>query len=264
MTGAILFDTNNLQTFNRSAFTGIITNSIDYASIAQKNLSTYALAHANMSAIPFLNYPSKLIKIKGAVAGSSPSDLDSRLDTFRSYFLGKNKNLDIETNGATRRFIATSVSVNITVSENKKFATFEIDFLCIIPFGQDTATTTALNGTGRTLSGYTDNYTFLGTAPFLLPKITITLTAVSSSGSQQLFWGNNDNGQSIVITRTNWTAGDVVVIDVDQKTVTVNGLPADYTGAFPEFSPGLHGMIYGDTFTSRTMTENVVYYKRYL
>lgn len=264
MTGAVSFDGNSLQTFDRAALTGIITDTIDHASIPDKIVNMFNLAHASAQVQTYSGYSSKMITIKGTVAGSSESDLDSRLDTFRGYFLGSAKNLDIQQAGGTRRWITTLNSASITISENKRYATFTLQFMCLIPFGSDTATTTALNQTGRTSNSYSDNYTFLGNAPSLLPKITITLTAVSATGSQQLSWGNSDTGQTIVITRNNWTAGDVVVIDCDARTVTVNGVAVDFSGAFPEFTPGAHGMVYADTFNSRTMTENVVYYKRYL
>lgn len=264
MTGAISFDSNSLQTFNQSTRVGIVTNSIDFANIPNKVLNLYQLAHANQSVIPFINYPSKQVTIAGAIVGSTQADLDSRLDTFRAYFNGVEKNLDINFSGATRRFTATVNTINITRSVNGLYATFSIEFICTIPFGYDTGSTTALNGTGRTSSVYTDNYTFLGTAPVQLPVATITLTAVSSTGSQQLFWGNNGNGQGITITRSNWTTGDVVIIDCVNRTVKVNGVSVDFTGAFPEFPPGSQAISYSDTFTSRTMTENVVYNKRYL
>lgn len=263
MTGAVSYNSNSLQTYNRTTRVGIIVNSIDYASLPTKSMAVYPLAHSNASTIPFISYQSKSIKVSGAVVGSSSADLDSRLDVFRAYFNGKDKNLDIETNGATRRYIATANAISVTLSENKLYAIFEIEFICTIPFGSDTTTTTALNGTGRTLNSYNDNYTFLGTAPVILPKATITLTAVSSTGEQQLFWGNSGTGQTIVISRT-WTTGEVLVIDCDQRTVTVNGAAVDFTGAFPEFATGAQSMVYGDTFNSRTMTENVVYYKRYI
>lgn len=265
MDGSITFNSNSLQTFDPTTNVGIITDDIDLDSLADRILNLVALAHANSSTLPSDDFPSKSIPVTGTVVGSSAADLDSRLDTFRGYFNGKNKNLDIGYGGSTRRYIATVSGLSVKRSTNKKFAKFALQFVCTIPFGTNTSNTTALNGTGRTLSSYTDNYTFLGSAPFQLPVTTITLTAVSSTGSQQLAWGNNDTGQVIVITSSTWANGDVVVIDATNKVtpVTVNGVAVDYTGAVPEFSPGAHAMIYSDTFTSRTMTENVVYKKRY-
>lgn len=267
MTGGLTYNSNSLQTYNRVTQTGIITDDIDLDSIASRDLTVYPLAHANASAIPFGNYPNKVIPVTGTIKATSSNALDALLITFKSYFIGTNKNLDIPYNGSTIRFIATHNGVSIKRSKDKTYATFSINFLCSLPFGTDTANTTALNAVGRTGAVYSDQHTFLGSAPQQLPVITITLTAVSSTGSQQLFWGNNDTGQGIVITRTNWTAGDVVVIDLSDPTnqkVTVNGVPVDFGGAFPEFSPGLHTMTYTDSFTSRTATHNVVYKARYM
>jgi len=267
MTGAILYDSNNLQTYNRVTQTGIITDDIDLDSLPDRDLSIYAMAHSNASTIPFGNYPRKVIPVTGTIKAPTSAALDALLDTFRGYFRGKDKNLDIGYNGTTRRYTATHNGISIKRGNDKTFARYSINFVCTIPFGTDTTNTTALNATGRTLNGYSDAHTFLGTAPNQLPVVTITLTAVSATGSQQMFWGNNDTGQGIVITRSGWANGDVVVIDssdpLNQK-VTVNGTQVDFSGAFPEFSPGAHTMTYTDSFNSRTANHNVVYKPRYM
>jgi hypothetical protein len=267
MTGAVSFAGNSLQTYNRTTGIGIITDNIDMDSLADKALSLFALANANSSVITAENYPQKIIPITGTVVHTSSQNLDALLDTFRSYFLTRNANLDITYNGVTRRFTATASGVTITRSENKKYARFSIQLVCTVPFGADTANTTALTATARTGNYYADVHTFLGTAPYQLPVITVTLTAVSASGVQQMAFSNNDTGQGIIINRSGWTAGDVVVIDCSDptnQTVTVNGVATDFTGAFPVFTPGSHTMVYSDTFTSRTMNESVVYKARYL
>lgn len=264
MDGTIAFNGNSLQTFSRTTRVGIITDHIDLESVSEKDISVYALAHTDQSAITGEVYPQRIIQITGTIASDTTNNLSALLDTFRGYLIGRNKNLDIGYGGIARRFIATAQAPTITRSEDKRYAKFTLNFLCTIPFGVDTTTTAAVNQTGRTSNIYTDSYTFLGSAPAQLPVATLTLTAVSSTGSQQMFFGNNDTGQTIVITRSNWTTGDVVVIDSAQRLITVNGLAVDFTGAFPEFTAGAHTLIYGDTFTSRTLTENVVYAKRYL
>lgn len=264
MDGSISFNSNSLQTFSRTTRTGIIVDHIDLESAPERKFDMFALAHANESVIPSDEYPSKMIPITGTIVSDTANNLSTLLDTFRGYLTGRSKNLDVGYGGVVRRYIATALSPVITRSEDKKYATFTLSFACTVPFGVETSNTTALNGTGRTANSYTDSHTFLGSAPVQLPVITITLTAVSSTGSQQMFFGNNDTGQAITIARSNWTAGDVVVINCATRSVQVNGIETDFTGAFPEFTTGVHAMLYIDTFTSRTMTENVVYAKRYL
>lgn len=264
MDGTISYDSNSLQTYNRVTQVGVIVDNIDVLGIPQKVINMVALAHANASTIPFISYPTRTIVVTGTIVGSSSADLDSRIDTFKGYFNGVDKNLDIGYSTGTRRFIATASALPPVRSANNRYATFTLTFVCTNPFGVNTSATVALNQTGRTLATYSDTYTWLGNSPFQLPVVTLTLTAVSSTGSQQLFWGNGDTGQAITITRSTWATGDVVVIDCVNKSVTVNGLPYDYVGAFPEFTNASHVMVYGDSFTSRTLTENVSYNVRWL
>lgn len=265
MTGAITFDSNNLHTYDRTTMSGIIVDDIDLDNLPTRIVSAYELAHANLTAIPYDGYPARALPITGTLVSPTTAGLDALLDTFKSYLRGRMKNLDVGYGAGTRRWVATlSPNTSFKRSADKKRSKFSIEFICTPGFGLDTSDTTALNGTARTAAIYSDAYTFLGTAPYQLPVVTITLTAVSSTGSQQLFWGNSDTGQGIVITLSTWANGNVVVIDCVNKTVTVNGVATDFSGAFPEFTPGAHTMVYTDTFTSRTMTENVVYKKRYL
>lgn len=263
MTGAISFDTNSLQTYAPATDVGIITNGIEHTNLPIKDAALYPLANTNQSVIPYVGYPSKAINIAGVIKGSTTANLDSRIDSFKQYFLGKDKNLDIEYNGTTRRYVATANTISVIRRQKALFATFEIEFICTLPFGKNTSATTALNASGRTLSGYTDPYTFLGTAPFQLPVFTITYSAVSG-GASYVQIGNSGNGQSIMITDQTWVAADVLEIDVANRTVKKNGVEIDFVGAFPEFPPGAQNFSYSDGFTTRTLTELVTYYPMYI
>mgnify|MGYP000859526940 FL=1 len=264
MNGNILYNTISLQTYNPATRVGIITNMIDHTSIPEKQSSVYALAHSNSSVISYVNYPSKKITIGGVIKGSSEDDLDVRTDAFKGYFIGQDKNLDIDYAGSTRRYIATANSISVTRQQSSLYATFAIEFLCTQPFGIDTADTTALNTTGNTTSNYNPSYTFLGSAPYQLPVITVTYSAMTGNGTAQLVRiGNNDTGQVIVINRI-WSATDVIVIDCYRKLVQVNGLDVPFTGAFPEFHPGPSAFSYSDTLTTRTFAFNVIYKVAYL
>lgn len=263
MTGAITFDTNNLQTYSPTTNVGIITNSIEHTNLPNKDASLYALANYNQSVIPYVGYPSRAISIAGVIKGSTQADLDSRIDSFKAYFLGKDKNLDIEYNGTTRRYVATANGISVIRRQKSLFATFEIEFVCTLPFGKNTSATTALNASGRTLSGYTDPYTFLGSAPFQLPVITITYSSVTD-GASFVSFGNNGNGQGITITDQTFVAADVLEIDVANRTVKKNGVEIDFLGAFPEFAPGAQTFSYSDGFTARNFAITVTYYQMWL
>lgn len=265
MTGAITFNSNNLQTFSPTTNTGIITEKIKHTDIPSKDVPVLPLANNNGSVIPYTEYPNKKIVITGTIKGSSQTDLDNRIDSFKAYFNGSDKNLDINYGSSTRRYVATANTVAVERQDRALWATFAVEFVCSIPFGRNTSATTALNASGRTNAGYTDSHTFVGSAPALQPIITITYAAVSGGGSY-VSWGNNSNGQGITITDQTWVAGDVLEIDTrtGYKTVKKNGVEIDFLGAFPEFAPGSGSFSYADGFTSRTFTELVQYYPEYL
>lgn len=253
----ITYDGNNLQTTN------IITQDIDHHSNPTKNAQGYSVSHSNYSAIPFVNYPSKSITISGSLESDTIPNMDTLEDTFKGYFIGKDKFLDIGYGGGTRRYTATAINVQVTRPGNLNYGTFSVTFFCIFPFGRNTSATTALNVAGRTSAVYADSYSFIGTAPVQWPIITVTFTALTGGTNKTVTIGNNASGQSIAVTRT-WSVNDALQIDVGARTVTVNGTLVDFTGAFPEFPPGNQVIGYSDGLTTRTFTINVVYYPSYL
>lgn len=263
MTGAITFNSNNLQTYTAATRLGIITNKIKHTDIPSREVALMALANANSSVIPYDAYPSRKITISGAIRGSSQADLDDRIDSFKAYFNGKNKNLDIAYGASTRRYCATMNALSVERNDKSYFATFNVEFVCTQPFGTNTSSTSALSATGRTGAGYTDSHTFIGSAPYQLPVITITYTAVSG-GASYVSFGNNSNGQGITITDQTWVAADVLEIDTKNRTVKKNGVEIDFLGAFPEFEPGNRSFSYNDGFTTRTFNITVAYNAMYL
>lgn len=262
MSTSITFNSNSLQSAS------VITSQINSGSIPERDVKLFALAHANRSVIPDDNYPSRRITISGKLIAASVTAMDVLEDTFKAYFRGKDKNLDIGNNGGSRRFIATANSVSIDRPGGLQHADFSVEFICTQPFGKATTATTpsssfSPSAAARTLSGYTDAITFAGTAPYQLPVITITLTAVTG-GTGYLAVSNSGNGQGITITGQSFVNGDVIEIDCENKTVKLNGTEIDFLGAFPEFEPGAQSLAYSDGFTTRTFTIAVNYYPLYL
>lgn len=253
---SVAYNGNSFQTAN------IMAADIDLESPPDLDAKLYDLAHGNAVRAPYAGYPSKTIPISGTITAASIPALDSQLDQIRAWFAVQSGTLDVGYAGSTRRFNVVQAKISIKRPGGLTSAKYTATFTCQ-PFGQDTGTTTALNANGRTGGSYTDTWNFTGNAPYQQPIITLTYTAVSSGGVNSVSVGNNNNGQAITITRS-WSAGDAVVIDCTQKTVTVNGSPFDFSGAFPEFAPGVGYIGYADGFTSRTFNYNVVYYARYM
>lgn len=397
MATAVSFDSNDLQT------SSVITRDVVHENTPTQDTKLAALANANKSVIPFINYPNRLITQTGHLRASSIANLDALADTFKNYFKGKDKNLDIGYNGTTRRYIATPIKVVVDRPRGLGFADFSVEYLCSEPFGRATTTTSALTANGRTAASYTDSHTFLGTAPYLLPVVTIeyndittastefvtntgfetnlndwssggvgtasrvtaqfhsgvasmqmvnagsavggyygweltnltgltpgasytvrawlkgnaggesvtvllpnggSTTLILTTGWQEIVhnftatdtdmeldfvssspasatwflddvsvventaehvrFSNAGNGQGILITDQVIINGDTLVIDCEQKLVTLNGVEINFIGAIPEFPPGSQDMNYSDGFTSRDFDIDVDYYKLYL
>lgn len=263
MNGDISFDTNDLQTYDSNTGVGIVTNVIDHTNIPEKLAELYVIADADGSSIPSINYPSKKINIGGAIKGSTQDDLDNRIDSFKAYFNGKDKNLDIDYAGTTRRYIATANTISITRQQNALWATFTIEFICTKPFGVDTSSTSITNSLNHTSATLNMTPTIAGSAPFQYPMITITIDALTGTGDY-IQISNDNNDQTMLIYGLSLAAADVLEIDCFARTVKLNGVSVDYNGSFLELEPGANSLTYTDGFTTRTVDIVVNYYKRWL
>lgn len=266
MNGDIAFNSHDLQTFDPVTQVGIIVEEIDHSDVPEKSIDLYPIANANKSAIAGdPEFTSKVITVTGTIVGSTVADLASRIDTFKGYFNGKDKNLDIGYGAGTRRYIATADKTpSIKPKAKKRYAPFTIKFICTDPFGRDTSSSNLWTAkTGFTSATFTEAMTVGGTAPYQLPVFTITLTAISGAGDYVLI-SNDNNNQEILLYGLGLVAGDVIVIDCAERTVTVNGVEVDYYGTLLELEPGANSITYTDGFTTRTVNVSATYVKRYL
>jgi len=264
MNGDLTYNSNNLQTFDPTTNVGIVTNAIEHTNLPEKIAMLFAKADADGSSIPAINYPSKKVNIAGMIKGSTQANLDDRIDTFKGYFVGKDKNLDIAYGSNTRRYIATANTVSVVRQDKALFATFAIEFICTNPFGLDTSTTNLWAAKSAFSSAtFTETPTVGGNAPFQLPIITITINSLTGAGDYVQI-SNDNNGQELLIYGQTLTAADVIVIDCAARTVTLNGSEIDYFGTFLELEPGANSITYTDGFTTRSVDVSAVYTKRWL
>lgn len=257
MAGTTLtFAGNNLQTSN------IITAEIDHHGIPFKDAVMYPLAHSNRSALPYINYPHKVITIRGKLSYSTLALLDAAIDTFKGYFNTEDGNLDIGYSGGTRRYIATAVSVNIDRPGGLAWANFEVIFHCIYPFGRATTATTFASEDNITNATDSWTHTVIGSAPYQLPVIAMAFDSVTD-GDAFVRFTNNANGQGITVIGQTFEAADELVIDSYNRKVTLNSAEIDFIGAFMELSPGSTQINYADGFSARQFDIDIEYYPLY-
>lgn len=264
MNGDLSFNSNDLQTFDAVSKVGILTNSIEHTNLPDKIAQLFAKADADGSTIPAINYPSKKITIGGSIHGSTQADLDDRIDTFKGYFNGKNKNLDIAYSSSTRRYVATANSISIQRQQKALFASFTVELICTNPFGLDTTASDLWTAkTGFTSATFTETPTVGGNAPYQLPVITITVNSLTGAGDYVQI-SNDNNGQELLIYGQGIIAGDVIVIDCVERSVTINDIEVDPYGTFLELEPGANSITYTDGFTTRNVDVEAEYIKRWL
>lgn len=263
MDGGLLYNSNDLQTFNPATATGINTNLIKHTDIPDSVAELYIVANANDSEVPDNEYPTRKIQLGGSIHGSTQADLDSRIDAFKGYFAQRYKDLDINYAGGVRRYVVMKANaLGIEREDRALFATFSIELLCK-PFGTDVTATNILSETGYTSASKTFTPTIGGSAPFQLPVITISINSLTGAGDF-IQLTNNENGQGMLIYGLGLTAGDELVIDSVAKEVYLNGDEVDYNGSFLELEPGSASVTITDGFTTRNIDYDGEYNKLWL
>ena len=262
MNGALSYNSNSLQTFNRSTRVGINTNVIKHTDIPASVAELYVVANANDSDVPNSEDVSRVITLAGTIHGSSQADLDDRIDAFKGYFTPRYKNLDITYGSGTRRYtVMKKNAMGIDRQDKALFAKFSVELLCK-PYGIDTTATNILSQTAYTTATKTITPTIGGNAPFQLPVFTFTLTTITGAGDYiQIV--NNLNGQEMLIYGLGLTNGDVLVVDCVNHEVRLNGTLVDYNGVFLELEPGANNITITDGFTTRSINMNGEYNKRW-
>jgi len=188
---------------------------VDITNNAKVILNKYQLVHSDGEVVTNSNYGERSILVEGRIKGTSAANLDASLDTFKSYLIGINKNLDLFISGATRRFVASASEVSFT-QKSACVVTWNIVFACNA-FGKDTTATTLTMGTyTATNTGYTN---IIAGSYKTNPVIDYTVNFVDN------FWdakyidiSNNAINERIRITRVN-NIFDRIIIDGESKRV---------------------------------------------
>lgn len=257
MPGGIAYNTNSMQTTN------IITSKIIHHSAPAKKISMAPVAYGNKSIITNSNSTDKDITVSGILdAKGSIVNMDTLEDTFKTFLVGEDGNLDIEHASGTRRYIATPEVVNVVRDEGLAWAEFTVRFACAQPYGVDVSATSIASITGHTTPTRLIPMALVGSAEYQFPILELTLVSGTQLTNGTISIGNNSNGQVANITR-NWAASDVLRIDPFNQMVTVNNVEVFFTGAIPMFKTGSQNMTYSDNFLTRSVNFLVTEFGRW-
>ena len=184
----------------------------------------------------------KYIDIQGILIGSSQSDLETKIDAFKELIARKDKNLDIDWAGGTRRYVCRSISHSIDRDHyNISYVPYTIRFLVPTGYGQDTAETTALNKSAITATTDSETITFAGS---VTPKLRHKVIVDVRGNADVIRIENTVSGDYIEVDIDGFVTTDYLEIDEVAQTVKKNGSTnLSYRGKFPSVTPGSNTLL---------------------
>lgn len=264
---SIEYDNTSIQTAN------IVTEEIEHESVDHKTLDLQRLGARDGGKFLASTFEPKVIRLRGRLTYSTIALLEDGIDSFKELLNKTNKHLDIEYGSGTskqsrRRFtVEMSRLTMVRRHFNLTFADWEAEFMLSTssPFGTELDTSTAEFLTIESVSTYVASFLAGGTyRPN--PRIVITFTEVA--GTNDVRVRNITTGDSITVTKSGgFVNNDVIEIDTDNYTVTVNDVASAYTGFFPQFVAAgndLRISVGGDGLFHYKMTVKVIYYPLYV
>jgi len=213
------------------------------------------------------HFRSKRIRLKGVLVGTSPSDLQSKVDTFKALFNNDHivGNLDITpSSGTLRRYEAICAYHYFNQeSYNVNYVPWEIEFIVPDGYGYSTSAETieldGLEGNGDNQKIYDDTQTIVGSRG-CLPTITITKQAGTVSAVSIYI----TNAYNYIYVANN--LANPIIIDCDEMTCQSDETDLDFDGIFPDFYTGTDAneiQIYASG-VNFTVDVDIAYYPLYL
>lgn len=191
--------------------------SADTSEPARSIVNKYQLARSDGETVTSKFYGDRTVKVVGRILANSQSDMETKLDTLKSWLNEQDEYLDVEVAGTTRRFTATATS--LTTKLNGYFCQFEITFTTSA-FGRDVAATT-LDITTYVTNPSTYTQTIGGTYKANLNlDMTLTGSVIPYWESKYFQIYNPTTNQRMRFTR-NWNIDERLVINGETKTATI-------------------------------------------
>lgn len=227
---------------------GYIISRLVHDSMPARDFRTFDTPRNNGGGIIGNYWRTKRIVMEGYVSKNTNSELEAAIDTMKQVLSAQEGNLDIAVDGTVRRYRATLINAGNMFSDRKhyhvSFCPFLLEFDCLTPFGQ--SVNYQVNTFEESSLAYSDEVTNNGTAP--AQGIVIVNFSTASSVTVVNF-ENTRTGESIEVTNT-FSAGGILEINAEEKTVTLNDTAIDFDGVFPEFIQGINSFTITITGTS--------------
>jgi hypothetical protein len=184
----------------------------------------------------------KYIDIVGILIGTSQSDLETKIDAFKELIARKDKNLDVDWAGGTRRYVCRSINHSFDRDHyNILYVPYTIRFLVPTGYGQDTTETTALNKSAITATTDSETITFDGS---VTPKLRHKIIVDVRGNADVIKIENTATGDYIEVDLDGFVTTNYLEIDEVAQTVKKNGTTnLSYRGKFPSVTPGSNTLL---------------------
>lgn len=248
----------------------IITQELQHESMDSKTLDIQRLANRDGGKFLSATFTPKIIILKGQIRDSSMPNLEDDIDAFKMLLNRQGKNLDIDYGTGTgkseyRRYNVNSSQITLLRRHfNITFIDWEAEFIVADPpFGTELDTTTGISDSIASVA--TQAFSFVAGGTYKPnPKIIITFTEVA--GVDGVVVRNTSTGDFIRIrVQDEFNNNDVIKIDTQNFTCTLNDVAQNYDGIFPSFRVGGNDLrVSFEDGTHYKATVKIVYYPLFL
>ncbi|HUX55115.1 MAG TPA: choice-of-anchor R domain-containing protein [Williamwhitmania sp.] len=251
-----------INTFNLSGNQIVTGVRLDESTPQELNLMR--LAREDGAKLISSTYAPKEITISGIIKGTSRSDLETNIDTFKKNTMITEGDLDVDYEVGYRRWTVDCSGCIVTREHhNISTAAFELKYVASDPpFAEEIdsiAGNPKMNGIYSvdmiTANICTADLDLGGTAK-PKPKLDIFIDAAGNLNNVSV--KNNTTNTQMDIT-TAWGSGDALEINTNSRIVQKNSSNVEYEGIFPEFNLGDNDIDINFTSIGNPNQEQAIY-----
>ena len=247
--------------FNGFVFDGVVIPSrFNRDNTAKRTMKTTKVPRSSGRVILRDEDDSKIIRIAGSILTNSKNELDQKLHEFKNKLLKRDGILKFPDNGVVRQIKCNWINGHSAFDREANYEVSHCDYVLEfeatdVPYIQDLAYSS------ETLYNQTDSELSMavsvdGSARETFPILVMIFSA--GNNISNIKFENLTRNESIDIDfSVSPSGGDVLIIDSETRSVSLNGTELDYNGFFPSLQYGSNLCKIAITGTSATYSPTI-------